>query len=109
MLGFALLGIVAVTVAAQCAFGFAASSRNQRRSRPPASTPNSIVRVLRSDAEVSEAVDRAIEFERAVAESVERRIAGYHAARQTAPLDSVPARFKATSQPSRAPGDQASA
>jgi hypothetical protein len=52
----------------------------------PTDEPRSVVRVLATEAELNEAVERAIAFERAVMESAQRRIDRYAQERNVEPV-----------------------
>ena len=72
------LALIAVVAAAAVALGVAGTSalrhrRNQRHGPPSLALPHSPVRLLRSEAEVHEAVERALGFEQVIARSVDRR------------------------------------
>lgn len=60
--------------------------------------PRSMVRVLRSDEELREAVDRAVRFERVLADSLQTRTRRYEAMVRPAPITRIETALTARSE-----------
>jgi hypothetical protein len=67
----------------------------------PTDEPRSVVRVLATEDELNEAVERAITFERAVMESAQRRIQRYAQERNVVPVMQVPLELESRTEPEK--------
>lgn len=85
------LALVLLGSALVLAVAAVAVVRYRRRNAPSIEepAPRSLVRVLRSDEELREAVDRAVRFERVLADTLQTRTRRYEAMVRPAPITRI--------------------